>query len=230
MTENYLLNIHTTDETAMVTLSKGSEVLTTAFNHEFKEHATFLHLAINDLLNKSSINPDFLKAVCVTHGPGSYTGIRVGMAAAKGLCYALNIPLITLNTLDVLAASAIHNLNDPLSLYCALIDARRMEVYTAMYDFNQTRLSEPHAVILDLAFSEKYTQSGNVYFFGSGSMKFEKLIKGKPDSSRYLFKNIEIKPEAMARLSNKKFSDRNFSDLAYSEPKYLKEFKSTTNK
>lgn len=230
MTENYLLNIHTTGETAMVAVSKGSEVLNVAYNHEFKEHATFLHLAINDLLKESSINPDSLKAISVTHGPGSYTGIRVGLAAAKGLCYALNIPLITLNTLDVLAASAIHNLNDPLSLYCALIDARRMEVYTAMYDFNLTRLSEPHAVILDFSFSEKYTQLGNVYFFGSGSTKFEKLLEENHIRSNYLFKNIEIEPGAMAILSNKKFSDLNFSDLAYAEPEYLKEFKPTTNK
>ena len=230
MKENYLLNIHTTGETAMVVLSEGSKVLHSAFNHEFKEHAAFLHLAIEKLLKTSNILPGALKAISVTHGPGSYTGIRVGMAAAKGLCYALKIPLITLNTLDVLAASAIHTLNDPLSLYCALIDARRMEVYTAMYDFNQVRLSEPQAVILDLAFSEKYTQSGNVYFFGSGSMKFQKIVEEKQEHSGYLFKNIEINPEAMALLSNQKFSDLNFSDLAYSEPEYLKDFKLTTIK
>lgn len=231
MTEkNYLLHIHTTGETAMVLLSKGAEVLSFLFNHEFKEHARFLHPAIEKLLKEITITPAQLKAISVTHGPGSYTGIRVGLAAAKGLCYALKIPLITLNTLDVLAASAIHTLNDPLTLYCPMIDARRMEVYTAMYDFTQARLSEPHAVILDHSFSEKFIQSGKVYFFGSGSMKFEKLLEEKKDTTRYIFKEIEIYPEAMAILSYKKFLDYDFSDLAYSEPEYLKEFKSATIK
>ena len=227
--ENYLLNIHTTGETAMVALSNGSEVLNTELNHQFKEHATFLHVAIEKLLKENNIAPAALKVISVTHGPGSYTGIRVGLAAAKGLCYALKIPLITLNTLDVLAASAIHNLNDPLALYCPMIDARRMEVYTAMYDFNQARLYEPHSVIIDPAFFEKFVQSGKVYFFGSGSMKFEQILEEEKGNRRHIFVEIEIDPEAMAILSFKKFLELDFSDLAYSEPEYLKEFKSTTN-
>ncbi len=227
--ENYLLNIHTTGETALVSLSKDSEVLSTSFNLEFKEHATFLHLAIETLLKEKNLTPASLKAISVTHGPGSYTGIRVGLAAAKGLCYALKIPLITLNTLDVMAVTAMHKLDDPFSLYCPMIDARRMEVYTAMYDFNQVRLSEPHAIILDSTFSESHIQTCKVYFFGSGSRKFEKLLEEEKENSRIIFEDIDIDPTAMALLSYMKFSDRNFSDLAYSEPEYLKEFKSTTN-
>ena len=228
--EDYLLNIHTTGETALAFLSKGREVLTAVFNHEFKEHATFLHLAINNLLKEHCIIPGQLKAISVTHGPGSYTGIRVGLAAAKGLCYALKIPLITLNTLDVMAASAIHKLNDPFGLYCPMIDARRMEVYTAMYDFNQTRLSEPHAVIVDLAFYETFIQTNKVYFFGSGSMKLEKILEEPKEHSNHIFKEIELNPKAIAIVSYKKYSDLDFSDLAYSEPEYLKEFKSATIK
>lgn len=228
--KNYLLNIHTTGETALVALANGAGILGTAFNPEFKQHATFLHVAIRDLLKESNLIPGALKAISVTHGPGSYTGIRVGLSAAKGLCYALKIPLITLNTLDVLAASAIHKLNDPLCLYFPMIDARRMEVYTAMYNFNLSRLFEPQAAIVDSTFFEKYIQSGNTYFFGSGSFKFEKLIEEKQNRSNYIFKNIEIDPEAMAMLSNLKFTNHQFSDLAYSEPEYLKEFKSTAIK
>lgn len=228
--ENYLLNIHTTGETALASLSKGAQVLNTEFNHEFKEHARFLHLSIERLLKGNDITPVALKAISATHGPGSYTGIRVGLAAAKGLCYALKIPLITLNTLDVMAASAIHNLKDPLGLYSPMIDARRMEVYTAMYDYNQVRLTEPHAVIIDPAFSEKFIQSGKVFFFGNGSMKFDKILGENKDPSRHIFKNIEIDPGAMSVLSYKKFLELDFSDLAYSEPEYLKEFKSATIK
>ena len=227
--EIYLLSIHTTGETALVTLSGGRQVLGTEINHEFKKHATFLHPAIEKLLKEQNITAVHLKAVSVTHGPGSYTGIRVGLAAAKGLCYALKIPLITLNTLDVMAASAIHKVNDHTALFCPMIDARRMEVYTAMYDYNQVRLSEPQAIILDPAFSEEFLKINKVYFFGNGSMKFKDLVKKISDSSQYFFREIEVDPLALAELSYQNFSETNFSDLAYSEPEYLKEFKSTTN-
>lgn len=225
---HYLLNIHTTGETAIVLLSQGEHMLSFLPNHEFKEHAKFLHPAINQLLKESNITPSNLSAVGVTHGPGSYTGIRVGMAAAKGLCYALKIPLITVNTLNVMAMSAIQKLNDPFSLYCPMIDARRMEVYTAMYNYQNIRLVEPHALILESSFSEDFTKSKNVYFFGSGSMKFQNILE--KDKSNYNFEDVDIVPEAMAKISYAKFLSGDFSDLAYSEPQYLKDFISTTSK
>ena len=226
--KNYLINIHTTEETALVFLSEGNHVLGSVFNHEFKEHAKFLHPAIHQLLKENNLIPSHLIAVCVTDGPGSYTGIRVGLAAAKGLCYALKIPLVTLNTLDVLAISAIQKLNDPLSLYCPMIDARRMEVYTAMYNYQHIRLTEPQALILDTAFSQEFSQSENVYFFGSGSSKFQDLIGA--ERSNYSFAEIDILPKAMAKMSFKRFLSGAFSNLAYSEPEYLKDFISTINK
>ena len=225
--QHYLLNIYTTGETAFVNLSKKDHALGSVFNQEFKEHAKFLHPAIDHLLKENNIIPIDISAICVTDGPGSYTGIRVGLAAAKGLCYALKIPLITLNTLDVLAISAIKTINDPLSLYCPMIDARRMEVYAAMYNFQHIRLMEPQALILDSSFSEDYTHK-KVCFFGSGSMKFQSLIVN--DKPNYSFKDIDIIPDAMVKMSYTKFLSGDFSDLAYSEPQYLKDFISTTNK
>ncbi len=226
--ENYIINIHTTGETAMVLLSKEEHVLGLELNHEFKEHAKFLHPAIHQLLKENNVTPSHLCAVAVTHGPGSYTGIRVGLAAAKGFCYALKIPLITLNTLDVLAISATQKLKDPMSLYCPMIDARRMEVYSAMYNFQHIRIMEPQAVILTSSFSEKFTESGNVYFFGSGSKKFQELLVN--DKLNYIFETIDIQPEALAKISFQRFLSKEFSDLAYSEPEYLKDFILTTNK
>ena len=230
MVKNYLLNIHTTEETAFVALSKGDEIINAAFNHEFKEHATFLHVAIDKILKESNITLTSLGAISVTHGPGSYTGIRVGLAAAKGLCYAGNLPLITLNTLDVLAATAIDKLKDPSGLYCAMIDARRMEVYTSLYNFNNIKLIDPQPIILDIAFAEKFTPAETIYFFGSGSKKFEKLVEIQEHNFNFRFADIGLEAGAMVILSNQKFSERNFSNLAYSEPEYLKEFKAATNK
>lgn len=228
MTKNYyILNIHTTGEMAMVCLSKANEVCGSVFNPEFKEHSKFLHPAINRLLEENHLSAPDLKAVAVTHGPGSYTGIRVGLAAAKGLSYALNIPLITLNTLDVLTESAIQEKGDSLSLYCPMIDARRMEVYTTLYNYDQIKLLEAQAVILDNTFCETYTKLKNVYFFGSGSIKFRDLMG--ENNTHYKFIDIEITPEAMSTLSYKRFLTNTFSDLAYSEPEYLKDFISTTN-
>ena len=226
--EHYLINIHTTGETAMVLLSYGNHVLGTVWNHEFKEHAKFLHPAIDQLLKENNITPSHLAAVGVTDGPGSYTGIRVGLAAAKGLCYALKIPLITLNTLDVLALSAIQKIEDPTILYCPMIDARRMEVYTAMYTYQHLRLMEPQALILDASFAAEFTKSKKVCFFGSGSLKFQDVYN--KDQSNYFFADIDIQSEAIAKMSYKIFLSGMFSDLAYSEPTYLKDFVSTTIK
>lgn len=229
MTNNqYLINIHTTGETAFVNLSKKDHVLGTVYNHDFKTHAKFLHPAIDDLLKENNIAPIDLSAICVTDGPGSYTGIRVGLAAAKGFCYALKIPLITHNTLDVLAKSAIQKINDSWSLYSPMIDARRMEVYTGVYNFQNKRLLEPQALILEASFAEDFTRNKNVYFFGSGSMKFHSHIEN--ELSNYSFADIDISPEAMAGMSYIRFLARDFSDLAYSEPNYLKDFVSTTKK
>ncbi len=226
--EKFIINIHTTGESAIVVLSKGDHVLGSVLNHEFKEHAKFLHPAINQLLKESHITPSHLSAVSVTHGPGSYTGIRVGLSAAKGLCYALKIPLITLNTLDVLAICAIQKIDDSSSLYCPMIDARRMEVYTAMYNFQHMRIMEPQAIILDFTFSQKFTQSKKVCFFGSGSLKFQDII-GKYHAN-YSFIELDIQPEGIAKIGYRKFLSAEFSDLAYSEPEYLKDFISTTTK
>lgn len=220
--DTFIINIHTTDETAMVVLSKEEKVLGYVLNYEFKEHAKFLHPAINQLMEENNITPSHLSAVSVTHGPGSYTGIRVGLAAAKGLCYALKIPLITLNSLDVLGKSAIQKVNEPFNLYCPMIDARRMEVYTAIYNFELIKLMEPQPIILNPYSFEQFIDSKKVCFFGSGSYKFKELID--QEKSNYLFIDIDIKPVAISELSYKKFSLNNFSDLAYSEPEYLKDF------
>src|SRR5687768_2649863 len=120
-----ILNIDTATETAMVSLAENDSILSFAVNNNQKDHASFLHPAIQDIINKTNKTIGEVDAVAVTSGPGSYTGIRVGMAAAKGLCYALQKPLITLNTLEVIALSSIEKIKED-ALYCPMIDARRM--------------------------------------------------------------------------------------------------------
>ena len=144
----YLLNIHSATETAIINLMAGQEILSTLCNHETKQHAFFLHTAIKELLREQGIGIKNLNAIGVSSGPGSYTGIRVGLATAKGLCYALNIPLITYNSLELMALSARNNAKDEIAFYCPMIDARRMEVYTAIYNFNMEEIESPSAQIL----------------------------------------------------------------------------------
>ena len=135
-----ILNIDTATEEASVCLSQDGNVIHTLLNDSQKDHAAWIQVAINTLLQKEGYTMQQIQAVAVTHGPGSYTGLRVGMASAKGICFALQIPLITINTLQVMAFGAINqwrslaeNMKLPLC-FCPMIDARRMEVFTAVYN------------------------------------------------------------------------------------------------
>ncbi len=216
----YILNIHTATETAIVSLANGPEVLGTFTNEETKQHATFLHLAIDNLLKDQHINMKNLAAVGVSSGPGSYTGIRIGLAAVKGFCFALNIPMITYNSLELMALSAIDFAKDEKGLYCPMIDARRMEVYTAAYAFNGEELAAPSAMILAENSFASMLHGGKVYFSGSGTDKFEKIIKD-PNAK---FLPGEISPASIAKLSSERFEKKHFADIAYLSPIYIKEF------
>jgi len=225
-----ILNIDTATESAHVSIAKNAVVIASAHNESQKDHASFLQPAIQRLCKDNSIDLKDIDAIAVTGGPGSYTGIRVGLASAKGLCYALSKPLIMLNTLEVLAASALSIESDQpadvSSLLCPMIDARRMEVFTAIYDGQLAEVLSPCAMILDEHSFHDQLIKNKILFFGSGSMKW-KSICNDPNAS---FEPVAIKPEAMSRLSFKQFSLSKFYDPAYSEPFYLKEFQTVTNR
>lgn len=217
-----ILNIDTASENAHISFAENGKVLHTLGNESQKEHASFLQAAIDQLVRSAGINLKDVDAVAATAGPGSYTGLRVGMASAKGLCYALKKPFITINTLEVLTASALQlfpSENDN-SFYCPMIDARRMEVFTAIYKHDLTINTEPCALILDDSSFEKELTKNKIIFFGSGSIKWGNLCK-HPNA---VFKTVAILPESMSNLSNYLFLEKKFTDLAYSEPLYLKEF------
>ena len=216
-----ILNIDTATATAEVSFAKDGEVLHCLQNDSQKDHAAFLQTAIQQLLKNANFTPAHIDAVALTAGPGSYTGLRVGMASAKGLCYALNKPLIALNTLQVLAVGVQQVLYNPANiLFCPMIDARRMEVFTALYDEKLNPLLAPCAMVLQQDSFLHQLQRFKIVFFGSGAAKWQ-LACAHPNASFATVSNIA---NAMAFLGNQHFVEKKFADLAYSEPFYLKAF------
>jgi tRNA threonylcarbamoyladenosine biosynthesis protein TsaB len=216
-----ILNIDTATETAQVSFAKDGKVLQSLTNELQKDHASFLQTAIEQLAKKNSIALADVDGIAVTAGPGSYTGIRVGMASAKGLCYALNKPLIAINTLQVLTVAAQQELNNaPEILFCPMIDARRMEVFTAIYNNTLAEILPPCAIILEEKSFLSQLQNNKILFFGSGAAKWKTLCR----HSNASFAVVSNLTDAMASLSNSFLLQQNFADLAYSHPIYLKEF------
>jgi tRNA threonylcarbamoyladenosine biosynthesis protein TsaB len=216
-----ILNIDTSTENATVCISKNEKVIQFVTNNKQKDHASFLQPAIKKLLKQNNISIHELNAVAVTEGPGSYTGLRVGMASAKGLCYALQVPLITLGTLEVMALSIMEKTNKPESyLYCPMIDARRMEVFTALFDHLLNEILPPHALVLEPTSFDNIMQEKPIIFSGSGSKKFVNLLSIRHN---LLVNNSAISASALTKISLQKFHQKGFADLSNVEPAYIKQ-------
>jgi len=217
-----ILHIDTAVETASICLSKDGELLAMAENKNQKDHAEWLHPAIDSLLKEKGIALNDLNAVAVSNGPGSYTGLRVGLASAKGFCFALNIPLITLSTLEVMTIAALDQQPSfpVLILLCPMIDARRMEVFTALYNRDLNIVTPAHAKIIDEKSFEKELESNQILFFGNGAEKCKSMIT----HSNALFGTIDCDASYMIEPAEKKMNEKDFADLAYSEPFYIKDF------
>lgn len=212
-----ILNIDTAIDSASICIAKDGLVLATVKNDKQKDHAAWLHSAIKKLFEEKGLEIKNIDAIAVTGGPGSYTGLRIGMAAAKGICYALNKPLINLNTLQVMANAATKENAD---LLCPMIDARRMEVFTAIYSRDLQTIKEPMALLIDEKSFEKELGASGICFFGNGSNKLKSVIKNE----NAIFSEINDDAANMVSLSEEKFRLKEFADLAYAEPLYLKEF------
>ena len=219
-----ILNIDTSVEKAYISIAKDGEILVQQINEEQKEHGSFLQPAVHELLGSLSMQASQLDAISVANGPGSYTGLRVSMASAKGLCFALNKPLITVRSLDVLAYAAIIDLAgekwESPPIFFPMIDARRMEVFTAGYDALMNVVVEPVAMILDEASFANSLLKNHGVFFGNGAEKWRSLCR-HPHAS---FAEIKSNALAMSILAYKKYERKQFTELAYSQPFYLKEF------
>jgi tRNA threonylcarbamoyladenosine biosynthesis protein TsaB len=228
-----ILNIDTATEQASICISKEGVPLIDKKNTDQKDHAAWIQVAISEILKEAALTMQDLQAVAVTEGPGSYTGLRVGMATAKGLCYALQIPLITVSTLKAMAYGAkmqwlpLQVKHSEPVLLCPMIDARRMEVFTAVYDETLHEIIPPNALILDAFSFTKTLHNEWLVCFGNGAGKWENI-------SRYpniLFINEKIDiAKSLAKLAADLYLGGIFADLAYAEPVYIKEFYSYTKK
>lgn len=216
-----ILCIETATKTCSAALINNREVIAekhlTADNYS---HAENLHPFINQLLSENNFAPKSLSAIAVSAGPGSYTGLRIGLSAAKGLCYALDIPLIAIDTLQIMCyAPELRNM--ALDILCPMIDARRDEVYTASFQTNCTPIDEVKPKILDENSYADELQHQKIAFFGDGSEKFKKMIN---HPNAVFVNGINPLASQMAALAQDYFDAQKFEDVAYFEPLYLKEF------
>jgi len=217
-----ILNIDCAIQSSSVCLANNEIPLSISINPSQKDTAAWLHIAINELIKEEKFCLEQLDAIAVTEGPGSYTGLRVGMATAKGLCYALNKPLITINTLYLMAFEAKKKFKEFL---CPMIDARRMEVFTAVFDHDLNLKLAPTNLILSETSFKDILENNYTVFLGNGSIKFQAIMK----HSHASFAKVEVDASSMIPLSYKKYKGQEFADLAYSQPFYGKDFHSLSN-
>ena len=225
-----ILNIETSTEVCSVALTSEGQVMDHRENYEGQTHATLLSQYVKEMLDYAGSREMKLDAVAVSIGPGSYTGLRIGLSEAKGLAFGLGVPLIGVNTLQLMAVSTMFNhfIEEDKVLYVPMIDARRMEVYTAAYTSALQAVVEPQAMILDEHSFETQLQQGySLVLMGNGSDKARQVLSR--DGVRFI---EGVKPVAvdMLALAEKAYRESDFIDVAYSTPLYLKEFQATKPK
>jgi len=216
-----LLHIETATEVCSVALSIGDEIVASVCSDKGNSHTEHLFPFIEELLTKSKYKISEINGVVLSIGPGSYTGLRIGASAAKGICYALNVPLIGISTLQSIVFGAKHQQNDEQNaLYCPMIDARRMEVFTALFAQNGAFVTEVESVIIDEhSFASELNQN-IIYFCGNGISKCKPVLQHK--NARFI--DTQITASNMLIPALIKYSNKQFEDVAYFEPFYLKEY------
>lgn len=219
-----ILSLETATKICSVSLAlDGKELKTLTHFSEKYSHAEKLNGLIMDLFNDTEYELKDLDAVAVSEGPGSYTGLRIGTSSAKGFCYALDIPLIAINSLKALAFSK----KDSGQMICPMFDARRMEVYSAIYGSDMEELEATRAVVVEENSYAEFLEKGQVCFLGPGAEKCMEIL-----SHENAIFDLEKKVSAQGMISfaEEKFKNENFVDLAYFEPYYLKDFIAGTPK
>lgn len=219
----YILNLETATKNCSVSISQnGQTILCKEMAEAGYSHAEKLHVFIEECLKESNITFKDLSAIAVSQGPGSYTGLRIGVSAAKGLCFALDLPLIAVDTLQVLASK----LSISEGVIIPMIDARRMEVYSAIFNSKSEKIREVLAEILTENSFEEISET--IHFVGDCAEKAKTVLT----KSNFIFHEEIIYPSAneMSELSYKKFQENKLEDVAYFEPFYLKDFMATVSK
>ncbi|HTE07337.1 MAG TPA: tRNA (adenosine(37)-N6)-threonylcarbamoyltransferase complex dimerization subunit type 1 TsaB [Flavitalea sp.] len=216
-----ILCIDTSLEQASIVLSGDGQVIAGKTNKRQVDHASWIHTAIHQLLAENNHSLRDLQAIAVVAGPGSYTGLRVGMSTAKGLCFALDLPLITLDTLELMASAQKETkwqTDDLPTLICPMIDARRMEVFAAIYDPDGNIVEPPAAIVLDEHSYEKYLSSHKLIFAGNGTEKWRKICP----HNNAVYSDLNVEMVHIARMAQREFTNNRFADLAFAEPSYVK--------
>lgn len=219
-----ILSIETATKICSIAIHHEAKLLASAELHVEKSHSGALIVLIKELLNHIDVQTNQLEAIAVSEGPGSYTGLRIGISTAKGLCFAHDIPLIAINTIEAMAHQLIpFYKKDPLIYFCPMLDARRMEVYTAVYNSLGKNILATSPVILDQSTLKAEIEQANQFIvFGDGANKSLPLL----DKYEHLCFVDQITPTAVSvgKLAYDKFQNQSFENLAYFEPFYLKEF------
>lgn len=221
-----LLNLETSSTNCSVCIARDGVILVMKeLNSDNYSHAEKLHVFIEEVIKEAAVKLKDLDAIAVSKGPGSYTGLRIGVSAAKGLCYALGVPLISVSTLKSMAAQ-LEDINGE-DIIIPVLDARRMEVYSAVFDNHLHQIRETKAEIIDEHSFKDYLSSKELHFLGSGAEKIQQILN--QENINY---HCEIVPSAkeMASLSFIKYTNKEFEDVAYFEPYYLKDFVLQTKK
>ena len=223
-----ILCIETSTQVCSAAVTIGGVPIAEGVCREGANHAQMLPVFVEELLAEVKEKGLRIEAVALSEGPGSYTGLRIGVSVAKGLCFGAGIPLISVPTLSLLAATALRKMNGATDYrYCAMIDARRMEVYAALFDASLQPVRAAMADVVDAQTYANYLSEGKVCFFGDGAAKCQSVIT---DTNAYFLPDIYPLAAEMASLSAQAFAEKRFEDVAYFEPFYLKEFQATIAK
>ena len=217
----YLLSIESATTVCSVCLSADAKVIAKKEINNGFSHAENLHVFISGLLEETGMSLQEIQAIAVSKGPGSYTGLRIGVSTAKGLCYALSKPLISIDTLESMAHQAIEKIGKD-QYYCPMLDARRMEVYCAVYNQHLEPVLPVQARVLDAESINIFKLDKPICFFGDGMPKCMSLLEHNPWATF----EADINPSSvnMVQIALKKYHEKKFEEVAYFEPFYLKEF------
>lgn len=213
-----ILNIETATKNCSVSISRNGEIIALKeFNDGNYSHAEVLHSYIIDIVKEANISLNDLDAIAVSKGPGSYTGLRIGVSTAKGFCFAIEKPLIAIDTLTSLA----HAISIEEGIIIPLLDARRMEVYSAIFDHEYQQIRDIKAEIIDENSFSSYLNNQKVYFLGDGALKCQEIIK---HTNTIFINAVDPSSKEMGKLAYEKYQKSNFENVAYFEPFYMKDF------
>ncbi len=219
-----ILSIETATPTCSVALHRDGVLLGLQELHLEKSHSSLLHLLVDHLLDYAEVTRDELSAVAISMGPGSYTGLRIGAAAAKGWCYALDTPLIGVDTLRAMA-HGVNQGNPSAAWLCPMIDARRMEVFCRLEDAQGNELLPTQALVIDQQSFRNQIDQHEVWFFGNGSGKCAPVLNSSPNA--HFLAGVQLSARWVGELAQAKFARQEFENLAYSAPHYGKAFYTT---